>query len=122
MYSLKTFKSKSFIKFVFFGFLITLLSNTSLILILLILPLSLATFLSQVLHAYLGFLANKYGVFKRKGNPIAYIFLVIISWFIQWFLIKFIGMLGISSTLAVLVAIPFLATFSFFAQKFIVFK
>ncbi len=122
MFSLKTFKSKSFIKFLFFGTLITLLSNSLLILIILILPLSIATFISQILHAYLGYLANKYGVFRRKGNPIAYIFLVIISWFVQWLLIKSISVLGFSSSIAVLLAIPFLATFSFFAQKLIIFR
>ena len=114
--------SKSFIKFVIFGGFITLLSNGFLLLMLFILPLSISTFISQILHAYLGYLANKYGVFKRKGKPIAYIFLVLASWLIQWTLIKSITSFGVSSSLAVLIAIPLLATFSFINQKYFVFK
>ena len=115
-------RSKSFIKFIFFGSLITFLSNSTLLLMLLILPLSISTFISQILHAYLGYLANKYGVFKRKGKPISYIFLVLASWLIQWIFIKSITSFGVSSSLAVLIAIPFLATFSFINQKYFVFS
>ena len=115
-------KSNSFIKFVIFGGFITLLSNGFLLLMLFILPLSISTFISQILHAYLGYLANKYGVFKRKGKPIAYIFLVLASWLIQWTLIKSITSFGVSSSLAVLIAIPFLATFSFINQKYFIFR
>lgn len=118
----RIFKSKSFIKFIIFGALITFLSNSTLLFFLFILPLSISTFISQILHAYLGYLANKYGVFKRKGKPIKYIFLVLASWLIQWLLIKSITSLGVSSSLAVLIAIPFLATFSFINQKYFVFR
>ena len=115
-------RSKSFIKFIIFGSLITFLSNSTLLLILLILPLSISTFISQILHAYLGYLANKYGVFKRKGKPISYIFIVLASWLIQWIFIKSITSFGVSSSLAVFIAIPFLATFSFINQKYFVFR
>ena len=115
-------RSKSFIKFIIFGSLITFLSNSTLLLILLILPLSISTFISQILHAYLGYLANKYGVFKRKGKPISYILLVLASWLIQWIFIKSITILGVSYSLAVLIAIPFLAIFSFINQKYFVFR
>ena len=116
------FKSKSFIKFIIFGALITFLSNGTLLFMLLILPLSISTFISQIMHAYLGYLANKHGVFKQKGKPISYILLVLASWLIQWILIKSITSLGLSSSLAVLVVIPFLATFSFFNQKYFIFR
>ena len=122
MNNLIILKSKSFIKFIIFGALITFLSNTTLLLMLLVLPLSMSTFISQVLHAYLGYLANKHGVFKRKGKPIAYILLVLASWLIQWILIKSITSLGPSSSLAVLIAIPFLAIFSFINQKYFIFR
>ena len=115
-------KSNSFIKFVIFGGFITLLSNGTLLIMLFILPLGISTFISQILHAYLGYLANKYGVFKRKGKPVAYTFLVIFSWLIQWILIKSITSLGVSSSLAVFTAMPFLAAFSFINQKYFVFR
>ena len=122
MNKLKALRSKSFIKFIIFGAAITLLSNSSLLIMILILPLSLATFLTQIMHAYLGYLANKYGVFKRQGRPLAYSFIVIISWVMQWLLIKSIVLIGFSYLTAVIIAIPFMATFSFIAQKFIIFK
>ena len=122
MNNLRILKSKSFIKFIIYGSLITFLSNSILLLMLFILPLSISTFISQILHAYLGYLANKYGVFKRKGKPISYIFIVLASWLIQWIFIKSITSFGVSSSLAVLIAIPFLATFSFINQKYFVFR
>tara|TARA_Y100001933_G_C18899253_1_gene521781 strand:- start:289 stop:657 length:369 start_codon:yes stop_codon:yes gene_type:complete len=122
MKNLRIIKSKSFIKFIFFGTLLTLLSNILLLLLLFIFPVGLATFINQTLYAYFGYLANKYGVFRRKGKPIAYSLLVILSWFIHWFLIKTISSLGFSSTIAVVISIPFMATFSFLSQKFIIFK
>ena len=122
MNNFRFIKSKSFISFVIFGFLITLLSNSLLVLMLFIFPLGLATFISQTIHAYLGYLANRYQVFKRTGNPTSYSLLVILSWIIQWLLIKTISSLGFSSSLAVLIAIPFMVTFSFLSQKFIIFK
>ena len=122
MNNARILKSKSFIKFIIFGALITFLSNSSLLFLLFILPLSISTFISQILHGYLGYLANKYGVFKRKGKPIAYIFLLLANWLIQWIFIKSLTSFGVSSSLAVLIAIPFLATFSFINQKYFIFR
>ena len=122
MYLLKLFHYRPFYKFIFFGSLLTILSQSSLLLMLLFLPLGTATFITQILHNYLAYLANKYGVFKRRGRPIAYVLLVILSWAIQWLLIKTLVSLGFSSLLAVIIAIPFLAIISFITQKFIVFK
>ena len=119
---LKIFHYRPFYKFIFFGSLLTILSQSSLLLMLRILPLGTATFITQILHNYLAYLANKYGVFKRRGRPITYVLLVMLSWAIQWLLIKTLIILGFSSLLAVIIAIPFLATFSFITQKFIVFK
>ena len=121
MINFRILKSKSFTKFVFFGALITFLSNGVLLFMIFILPLSTSTFISQVFHAYLGYIANKYGVFKRKGKPLSYIFLVLVSWFMQWFLIKNMFILGISYKWSVLFSIPFLATFSYINQKYFVF-
>ena len=118
----KLFHYRPFYKFIFFGSLLTILSQSSLLLMLLILPLGTATFITQILHNYLAYLANKYGVFNRRGRPIAYVLLVILSWGIQWLLIKTLVSLGFSSLLSVIIAIPFLAILSFITQKFIVFK
>ena len=122
MDKLQIFRSNPFLKFIFFGAVITFFSNIFLMLILLIFPLGISTFLTQILHAYLGYLSNKYSVFKRKGKPKAYIILVIFSWILQWILIKAVIELGFSSNMAVLIVIPLLATFSFTTQKLIIFK
>tara|TARA_A100001035_G_C27652607_1_gene439967 strand:+ start:411 stop:779 length:369 start_codon:yes stop_codon:yes gene_type:complete len=119
---LKILNSKTFLKFIVFGTLLTLLSQSSLLIMLLFLPLGLSTFLTQILHNYFAYLANKFGVFNKQGKPFAYILLVILSWAIQWLLIKTLVNFGFSSLLAVIVATPFLAIFSFITQKFIVFK
>ena len=119
---LKLFRYREFFKFIFFGSLLTILSQSSLLLMLVILPLGTATLITQILHNYLAYLANKYGVFKRQGRPIIYILLVILSWVMQWLLIKTLVNLGFSSVLAVIIAIPFLAILSFITQKLIVFK
>ena len=119
---LKILNSKTFLKFIVFGTLLTLLSQSSLLVMLLFLPLSLSTFLTQILHNYLAYLAYKFGVFNKQGKPFSYILLVILSWAIQWLLIKTLVNFGFSSLLAVLLATPFLAIFSFITQKFIVFK
>jgi len=122
MNNFKILRSNSFFKFIILGSLITLLSNGSLLLMIYILPLGLSTFFSRILHAYLGYLANKYSVFKRKGQPIAYIFLVLVSWILQWFLIKTLSNLGFSYLFAVISVIPFLVFFSFVSQKYLVFR
>tara|TARA_Y100000991_G_C21708226_1_gene236714 strand:+ start:75 stop:503 length:429 start_codon:yes stop_codon:yes gene_type:complete len=122
IFALKIFRSKVFVKFILFGTLLTLLSQSMLLLMLFFLPLSISTLLTQILHTYLAYLAYKYGVFKRKGKPMAYIFLGLLVWVVQWLLIKTIIILGFSSFFAVIIAMPFLALFSFITQKFIIFK
>ena len=122
MNNFKNLISNSFIKFVILGGFITLLSNASLLLMLYLLPLGLSTFISRIFHAYLGYLANKYSVFKREGKPIAYILIVIVSWLLQWFLINTLSNLGLTYLSAVIIVIPFLVFFSFVSQKFLVFR
>ena len=122
MPALEVFMSKAFIKFILFGALLTFLSQSILFLILFFLPIGVASAITQILHNYLGYLAYKYGVFKRAGKPMAYILLVILSWVMQWLLLKSLITLGLSSLFAVIIAVPFLAIFSFITNKFIVFK
>ena len=122
MNNLKFLKFNSFIRFVILGGFITILSNGSLLLMLYILPLGISTFISRIFHAYLGYLANKYSVFKTKGNPIAYILLVIVSWLLQWFLIKTLSNLGFSYLFAIIIVVPFLVFFSFVSQRYLVFR
>ena len=118
----KLLRSKAFIKFIFFGTLLTVTSQSILLLLLLFLPVGISTALTQILHNYLGYITYKHGVFKREGKPFAYILLVILSWAMQTLLLKTIINLGFSSLFAVAITIPLLAIFSFITQKLIIFK
>lgn len=122
MNNFKILKSNSFVKFLILGSFITLVSNGSLLLMVYFLPLGISTLVSRIFHAYLGYLANKYSVFKRKGQPIAYILLVIVSWILQWLLLKTLINLGFSYIFAIILVIPLLVFFSFVSQKYLVFR
>ena len=84
----KLLRSKAFIKFIFFGTLLTLTSQSILLILLLIFPVGISTALTQILHNYLGYITYKHGVFKREGKPFAYILLVILSWAMQTLLLE----------------------------------
>ena len=114
--------SRSFQKFIFFGVINTILSNSLLLLLLSILPIGISTFLSQIFHAFLGYISNKYGAFKRQGNTSSYFILVILSWLIQWILLKIIMYYGVQKEFAILFIIPIIAIISFTIQKSIIFK
>ncbi len=114
--------SRSFQRFVFFGVITTILSNSLLLLLLATLPIGISTFFSQIFHAFLGYISNKYGVFKRKGNTSSYFILVILSWLIQWILLKIIMYYGVQKEFAILFIIPIIAISSFTIQKSIIFK
>ena len=122
MNNFKILKSNSFVKFLILGSFITLVSNGSLLLMVYLLPLGISTLVSRIFHAYLGYLANKYSVFKRNGQPIAYILLVIVSWILQWLLLKTLINLGFSYIFAIILVIPLLVFFSFVSQKYLVFR
>ena len=122
MNNFKILKSNSFVKFLILGSFITLVSNGSLLLMVYFLPLGISTLVSRIFHAYLGYLANKYSVFKRKGQPIAYILLVIVSWILQWLFLKTLINLGFSYIFAIILVLPLLVFFSFVSQKYLVFR
>ena len=111
-----------FFKFIFFGLINTFLSNYLLLFLISFSPLGFASFISQICHAFLGYLASKYSIFKRKGNPRSYILLVLFSWIIQWVFLKILVMVGLSPKIAILIAIPVLAFTSFTIQKIIIFR
>ena len=114
--------SRSFQMFIFFGVINTILSNSLLLLLLAILPIGISAFFSQIFHAFLGYISNKYVVFKRTGNTSSYVTLVILSWLMQWILLKIIMYYGVQKEVAILFTIPIIAISSFTIQKTIIFK
>jgi len=85
-------------------------------------PVGIATFISQVFHAFFAYFLSIVKIFKKKGNPIIFIILYLIAWLLQWFLIIFFLNLGISKLISIVILIPLLALNSYLLQKKFVFK
>ena len=103
-----------------------LISNIVLQIALLLIPTFFATFLSQVVNLLVGY--NLYGkkVFKlQKLNNLIlkkYLFVSIISLTLNYIVIESFFYYGINKNLTAILLIPLLVSFSFFSQKFYVFK
>tara|TARA_Y100000589_G_scaffold116348_1_gene110266 strand:- start:2293 stop:2688 length:396 start_codon:yes stop_codon:yes gene_type:complete len=130
MISLK-FKRKFEVKgikrlFLAYGIVNFLISNIVLQIALLLIPTLFATFLSQLVNLLVGY--NLYGkkVFKleKLNNLILkkYFFISIISLTLNYIFIESFFYYGINKNLSAILLIPLLVCFSFFSQKFYVFK
>ena len=127
----KYFKKNNFIKqgrdFLLFGTLNFLITNLVLQVSLFIFKIWLATLISQSLNFIIGyFLYSKY-VFKVKiGSKLRllkFLILSISAWYINLFLIVFFSnYFSISSNFGAGLAIPIIVIFSFFSQRFLIFK
>jgi putative flippase GtrA len=127
----KYFKKNNFIKqgrdFLLFGTLNFLITNLVLQASLFIFKIWLATLISQSLNFIIGyFLYSKY-VFKVKiGSKLRllkFLILSISAWYINLFLIIFFSnYFSISSNLGAGLAIPIIVIFSFFSQRFLIFR
>ena len=113
--------------FLLFGTLNFLITNLVLQVTLFIFKVWLATLISQILNFIIGyFLYSKY-VFKVKiGSKLRllkFLILSISTWYINLFLIvSFSNYFSISSNLGAVLAIPIIVIFSFFSQRFFIFK
>ena len=113
--------------FLLFGTLNFLITNLVLQVSLFIFKIWLATLISQSLNFTIGyFLYSKY-VFKVKiGSKLRllkYLILSISVWYINLFLIVFFSnYFSISSNFSAGLAIPIIVIFSFFSQRFLVFR
>ena len=113
--------------FLLFGTLNFLITNLVLQVSLFIFKIWLATLISQSLNFIIGyFLYSKY-VFKVKiGSKLRllkFLILSISTWYINLFLIvSFSNYFSISTNLAAVLAIPIIVIFSFFSQRFFIFK
>ena len=115
------------IRFIIFGFLNTLMTNIFLQIIILLLPLWISTFLSQMFNVILGFFIYSNLVFKLKRKHlekfIKYFLFSIFTWNLNALIIFNMNYhLNISIRISALLAIPLLAILSFYFQKRIIFK
>ena len=114
-------------RFFSLGFLNFLITNLILQIGLIILPVWIATLISQLTNLLLGFFL--YGRFVFKENILNYVFafkyllISILSWIINMNCINLlVSLFGMSGSLAAILTIPLLTIYSFAAQKFFVFK
>lgn len=122
------FKNKTKSKFLFFGILNFLITQIILGLSLLLIPVYLATFISQITNLIIGYYLYSRFVFDFKKkyiskNFILYLSYAILIWLINWLTIYFINInFNINKNLIAILLIPFLVVFSYLVQKNIIFK
>ncbi len=113
-------------RFLFFGFINFLLTNVILQVLLIFIPVSLSTFISQLVNMILGLYLYGKIVF-RSGSisrfiALKYLTLAIILWALNWSGINFLTYYGFSRNISALAILPLLVIFSFLCQKLLVFK
>ena len=111
--------------YILFGTINTLITNILLQILINLYPLWLSTFISQLLNLIIGFFTYSFFVYKVRKIYIKQFFkflvLCIFSWNLNTFLILLMNdIFNINIRLSALLALPLIASFSFFSQnKFI---
>jgi len=112
-------------RFLMVGSLNVLLTNLVLQGLLLILPIGMATLLSQLVNMGLGYYLYGKGVFQVSGftrrSAVCYALMALFLWWLNWYGISLMAGHGISKSLAALLMIPILPVVSYMIQKHYVF-
>jgi putative flippase GtrA len=108
--------------FVLTGGANTLISQGMLVLLLTWLPVGQATLISQILHAGSGYCSSRWAVFQRRGSPLHYGLVVLVSWGVQWQALNALLANGLGRTAAVALLVPPLALWSYVLQRKLVFR
>ena len=107
--------------FLFYGIANFLITNAVLHLLLLLIPIFLATILSQATNLAIGFYLYGKKVFKMNNLTYKefskYILLALLNWILNYVSIKILYENGIHKNLAAILNIPFLVLISYFFQK-----
>ena len=107
--------------FLFYGIINFLITNLVLQLLLLVIPIFLATIASQITNLIIGFYLYGKKVFKMKNLTYQefrkYILLASFNWILNYILIRFMYENGINKNLAAIFTIPFLVYISYSFQK-----
>lgn len=116
-------EKRLFLAFGFFNFLIT---NITLQVFLLVIPIIFATFISQFVNLIIGYYIYGKKVFKlNKLNKFVfkkYFLLSFILWLLNFVLIQSLFFYSVNKNLAAIFIIPFLVFISYFSQKYYVFR
>jgi len=113
--------------FLFYGITNFLITNLVLHLLLLVIPIFLATIASQITNLIIGFYLYGKKVFKMKNLTYQefrkYILLASFNWTLNYVSIRFMYENGINKNLAAIFTIPFLVLISYsFQRKYIFIK
>ena len=107
--------------FLFYGIANFLITNSVLHLLLLVIPIFLATIISQITNLVIGFYLYGKKVFKMNNLTYKelrkYIQLASFIWILNYASIRFMYEIGINKNLAAIFTIPFLVLISYFFQK-----
>ena len=107
--------------FLLYGITNFLITNSVLHLLLLVIPISLATIASQITNLIIGFYLYGKKVFKMKNLTYQefskYILLASFNWTLNYVSIRFMYENGINKNLAAIFTIPFLVLISYSFQK-----
>ena len=107
--------------FLFYGIANFLVTNSVLHLLLLVIPIYLATIASQISNLIIGFYLYGKKVFKMNNLTYKelskYILLASFNWILNYLSIKVLYENGINKNLAAILNIPFLVLISYFFQK-----
>ena len=107
--------------FLFYGITNFLITNSILHLLLLVIPIFLATIASQITNLIIGFYLYGKKVFKMKKLTYKefrkYILLASFNWTLNYISIRFMYENGINKNLAAILTIPFLVLISYFSQR-----
>ena len=107
--------------FLFYGIANFLITNSVLHLLLLVIPIFLATIASQITNLIIGFYLYGKKVFKMKNLTYQefskYILLAAFNWTLNYVSIRFMYENGINKNLAAIFTIPFLVVISYYFQR-----
>jgi putative flippase GtrA len=113
-------------RFLLFGVVNVLLTNGALLLLLHLVTIGLATFLSQLLNGVLGYWLYGKQVFRVERfawrSAGAYGGLAAAIWLLNWLGIRLLAGAGLPRTWAAVAMIPLLAALSYGVQKTLVFR
>tara|TARA_Y100000991_G_C21929560_1_gene330206 strand:- start:49 stop:420 length:372 start_codon:yes stop_codon:yes gene_type:complete len=117
-------KNKKFL-FLIYGAINLIFTNIILQILLFILPVIIATFISQISNFSFGFYFYGKNVFKikklNKYHLIKYTLLNIFLWNLNWITIYSLDLVGFSKNITALLIIPILALISYIFQRFFIF-
>ncbi len=115
------------IRFLYYGFFNTLITNLILQILLFFSKVYFATLIAQIFNLLFGFFIYKKKVFRKKyiskNKKVFYIITAFTSWNLNWIIINFLTFdLYIPKNLSAIISLPLIAAWSYLIQKLIIFK